>query len=92
MLIVEEEGERCPHCFCRPCVIAHPPDFLRGSAEAHVGNRGKRFKLYHKFWQLLGDIGLWYHPEYLARKEARTERDNPREGYACVCNKCKFKM
>ena len=60
-------------------MITNPPNFLRGSARAHVGNRSKRFKLYHKFWQLLGDVGLWYHPEYLTRKQARTDRDDPRE-------------
>ena len=24
--------ERCPHCFCSPCVVALPPAFLVGSA------------------------------------------------------------
>ena len=77
--MLDKEDERCPHCFCLPCVISEPPDFLRGSAEAHMGNRTKRFKLYTKFWQLLDDVGLWYHPEYLIRKASRTERDDPRE-------------
>ena len=79
VLMLEEDNERCPHCFCRPCVISEPPDFLRGSRAAHVGNRSKRYPLCKKFWQMLVDIGLWYHPEYLVRKEAVTERDDPRD-------------
>ena len=79
VLVVDGEDERCPYCLCNPCIIAQPPNFLRGSAAAHVRNRAKRYKLYHKFWQLLSDVGLWYHPEYLARKEATSERDDPRE-------------
>lgn len=79
VLVVDEDDERCPHCLCNPCVIACPPTFLRGSAAPLIGNRTKRFKLYQKFWQLLADVGLWYHPEYLPRKISRTERDDPRE-------------
>ena len=79
VLMLDKENERCPHCFCQPCVISEPPDFLRGSAEAHMENQTKRFKLYTKLWQLLNDVGLRYHPEYLIRKASRTERDDPKE-------------
>ena len=79
VLMLEDVDERCPHCFCRPCVISQPPDFLRGSAAAHIRNRSKRFNLYVKFWGLLSDVGLWYHPEYLVRKATITERDDPRD-------------
>ena len=53
VLILEDDDERCPHCFCRPCVISQPPDFLRGSAAAHIRNRSKRFNLYVKFWGMV---------------------------------------
>ena len=78
VLMLEEDEERCPHCFCRPCVISEPPYFLRGSRAVHIGNRSKQYHIY-KFWQMLGDIGLWYHPECLVRKEAVTERDDPQD-------------
>ena len=59
-------------------VISQPPDFLRGSAAAHICNCSKHFNPYVKFWGLLADVGLWYHPKYLVRKGAVTERD-PRD-------------
>ena len=36
----------CPHCLCAPCVIALPPDFLKGSCDAHPANAEKRHRLY----------------------------------------------
>ena len=70
---------QCPHCFCEPCVISLPPDFLRGSCSPHPANDEKRHRLYRMFWRLLKDLGLWADEEYLARKEARTVRDDKRE-------------
>ena len=69
----------CQHCLCAPCVISLPPDFLKGSCDAHAANDEKRHRLYKMFWGLLNDLGLWRDPEYLQRKEERTERDDRRE-------------
>ena len=69
----------CPHCLCAPCVIAQPPDFLRGSSSPHPANDEKRHRLYRLFWRSLKDLGLWRDEEYLARKEIRTSRDDKRD-------------
>ena len=37
----------CHHCFCSPCVIALPPDFLRGSCSPHPANAEKRQTISH---------------------------------------------
>ena len=69
----------CPHCLCSPCVIANPPDFLRGFCSPHPANDEKRHRLYKMFWRLLRDVGLWMDDEYLARKERRTAMYDKRE-------------
>ena len=69
----------CPHCFCSPCVIVLPPDFLVGSSTPHLRNQTKRFSLYKRFWGLLKDLGLWRYPQYLERKGRRTAIDDARE-------------
>ena len=62
----------CPHCHLAPCVTVKPPSWLRGSAEASLGNISKRFKLYRKFWTLLGQLGVWNHPDYITHKQTKT--------------------
>ena len=69
----------CPHCLCAPCVIALPPDFLRGCCGPHPANDEKRYRLYRLFWRLLKDLGVWRDEEYMKRKEERTARDDRRE-------------
>lgn len=69
----------CPHCFCAPCIIAMPPDYLRGSASPHDANDEKRHVLYRKFWRTLKALGLWQDEEYLSRKALRTARDDKRD-------------
>ena len=69
----------CPHCLCAPCIIAMPPDYLRGSASPHDANDEKRHVLYRKFWQTLKGLGLWQDQEYLRRKEQWTTRDDKRD-------------
>ena len=64
--------DHCHYCLCAPCVIQLLPDFLRGSASPHPANDDKRYRLYHFFWKLLSDVGLWHDEEYLRRKEGRT--------------------
>ena len=56
----------CPYCRLSPCIITRPPNWLRGSSQASLGNQAKRFCLYKKFWTLLGQLGLWNDPHYLA--------------------------
>ena len=62
----------CQYCHLSPCVTSRPPSWLRGSAEASLSNISKRFKLYRKFWMLLGQLGVWNHPEYIAHKQTKT--------------------
>ena len=69
----------CPHCLCAPCVIALPPDFLKGSCDAHPANAEKRHRLYRMFWGLLTELCFFKDPEYLRGKERRTVRDDRRE-------------
>ena len=75
-LVGNADEEQCTYCFCHPCVIALPPHFLTGRAEAALGNISKRFALYHKFWQLLGDLGVWKCEMYLEWKSTRKSRDD----------------
>ena len=69
----------CPHCFCMPCIIQQPPEFLVGSSAPYEGNAVYRFRLYRRFWRTFKDIGLWRQEEYLRKKERRTTRNDPRE-------------
>jgi len=69
----------CSHCLCAPCVVDMPPDFLKGSCDAHPANAEKRHRLYRMFWRLLNDLCVWQDPEYLRRKERRTVRDDRRD-------------
>ena len=69
----------CQHCLCSPCVIALPPDFLRGSCGPHPANDGKRHRLYRMFWGLLNTLGVWKDEEYLQRKKTQTVRDDKRD-------------
>ena len=62
----------CPHCHLSPCVVARPPSWLRGSCDASLSNISKRFKLYRRFWTLLGKLGVWNHPSYIAYKCTKT--------------------
>ena len=78
--------DHCPFCLCAPCIIAMPPEYLRGSASPHDANDEKRHVLYRKFWRTLDMVGLWYDPEYLGRKEQRTTRDD----HAPLCNYSKI--
>ena len=69
----------CPYCLCSPCVIALPPDFLRGACGPHPANDEKRYRLYRSFWGLLNTLGVWRDEEYLQRKEQRTVRGDKRD-------------
>ena len=69
----------CPNCLCSPCVIALPPDFLRGACGPHPANDEKRYRLYKAFWKLLNTLGVFQDEEYLLRKERRTIRADKRE-------------
>ena len=71
--------EHCPHCLLAPCVIQMPPDWLRGQCSPHPANENKRHRLYRLFWRLLNHLGVWADPEYLQRKERRTDRNDKRE-------------
>ena len=64
----DEQKTPCPHCFCSPCVVQMPPDFLTGSSAPHLQNREKRYKLYRKFWRLMEHLGIWSHVPYKRKK------------------------
>ena len=70
---------QCPKCYCDPCVITRPPNFLRGSCDPHEANGEKRHRLYRKFWRCLNGLGVWRDEEYLRKKEGRTVRDDRRD-------------
>ena len=71
--------DHCPHCLCAPCVIAHPPEFLRGACGVHPANEGKRDRLYSMYWKVLSDLELWSDDEYLARKKKKKGKDTIRD-------------
>ena len=81
-------NNHCPDCLCNPCVIANPPDFLRGSCSPHPANDGKRYRLYRFFWSLLRDLGIWSDKKYLQRKQEHTVRDDHRD----IMLKCIIKV
>ncbi len=66
------EDNMCPYCRQSPCIIITPPNWLRGSAQACLSNQAKRYRLYKKFWTLMGRLGLWNDPHYIALKATRT--------------------
>ncbi len=68
-----------PICRLSPCVIARQPNWLRGSASPNLGNLAKRYKLYKTFWTLLGRLGVWNDPHYLALKVTKTSITDRRE-------------
>ena len=61
------------------CIIIQAPSWLRGSAEASLSNQCKRYKLYRKFWSLLGQLGVWNDPVYLQFKQTKTSLNDPRD-------------
>ena len=69
----------CPYCRLSPCIIIQAPSWLRGSAEASLSNQCKRYKLYRKFWSLLGRLGVWNDPVYLQYKQTKTSLNDPRD-------------
>lgn len=69
----------CQHCLCAPCIVQHPPNFLRGQCDPHPASAEKRHNLYRKFWRTLKDLQVWMDEEYLTRKELRTVRDDRRD-------------
>ena len=69
----------CPFCRLSPCIIAQPPNWLRGSAQASLNNITKRYKLYKKFWILLDQLGVWNDPYYLALKVTKTSINDRRD-------------
>ena len=72
----------CPTCYQTPCVIKQPPSWLRGSVAPSLGNAAKRYRLYKRFWTLLGRLGVWNNHSYLATKALYTNNNDTRE--ACV--------
>ena len=56
--------------------LPYPPEFLKGSAPAHVRNRHRRYHLYHLFWTLLKELGLWEDNMYLEMKRTVTHPDD----------------
>ena len=74
-----EDHDTCRQCLCKPCIIELPPDFLVGRGPPHIRNQEKRYKLYRKFWSLLGSLGFWRDQRYLDRKRERTVIDDKRE-------------
>ena len=76
---VLDGSSACPHCHLSPCVTQRPPSWLRGSATEGLSNIPKRYKLYSKFWTLLGQLGVWSHPEYLSYKRTRTTESDRRD-------------
>ena len=44
----------CPFCYQVPCVITQAPSWLRESATPSLSNAAKRYRLYKRFWTLLG--------------------------------------
>ena len=69
---VLDSPNTCPHCHLSPCVVARPPSWLRGSCDASLSNISKRFKLYRRFWTLLGKLGVWNHLSYIVYKCTKT--------------------
>ncbi|XP_064389932.1 uncharacterized protein LOC135337855 isoform X2 [Halichondria panicea] len=69
--VLDGEGA-CPYCHLSPCVRARPPSWLIGSAAPNLGNMVKRYKLYRKYYTLLGHLGVWNHPLYMAYKATKT--------------------
>ncbi len=49
------------------------------NGDGHTINMVKRFKLYRKYWKLVGDLGVWHHPLYLAYKATKTTVHNKRD-------------
>ncbi len=76
--VLNGEGP-CPYCHLSPCVRARPPSWLIGSAAPNLGNMVKRFKLYRKYWTLLGQLGVWNHPLYMAYKVTKTSAHDKRD-------------
>ena len=84
---------KCPHCLCTPCVVSTSPSFLEGRAAPDGRNAHKRYPLYHNFWRVLSELGVWRHEEYLARKVLRTSVSDVREIMpTCVLNVRKYEL
>jgi hypothetical protein len=74
-----EGPDQCPYCHLCLCVIIQSPTWLIGSAPPNLGNDSKRYKLYRKFWRLLGQLGVWNNPSYIQLKQTQTTLNDPRD-------------
>ena len=74
-----EDNDICPFLRLGSCIITRPPSWFRGSAPSSLGNQVKRFLLYKKFWTLLGQLGVWNDPVYLALKVTKTSINDRRD-------------
>ena len=87
--LTNDDGDGgCSHCFCTPCVMSMPPDFLVGHGPSHLRNVEKRHTLYWKLWGMFSDVMLLGHPLYLRRKQAITSVIDRRE----ILPKCVVKV
>ena len=77
--VSSSSGSICPTCYQMPCVIIQAPSWLRGSAAPSLTIAAKRYSLYRRFWTLLGQLGVWNHPTYLAIKLAKTTGNDCRD-------------
>ncbi len=67
-------------CRLGPCIIARPPPtWFFGSSPPGLNNFVKRFKFYKTFWTLLGQLGVWNDPVYLALKVTKTSITDRRD-------------
>ncbi len=57
-----------------------------------MGNMVKRHKLYRKFWTLLGNLGVWNHPLYMAYKITKTSVHDRRDVMPDCVLRVSFKL
>jgi len=59
----------CHYCLLGPCIIARPPPFMWRDVETLLGdNICKRRYVYCQLYKVLGELKVWFHPHYQARK------------------------
>jgi len=73
------DPEACPYCFLNPCCTTFRQGWLGHGQAAHARNHSTRKEKYRKFWSLLGALGAWVQPLYLAKKARVLHNEVSRE-------------
>ena len=70
----DNEKDKCPFCFCRPCVTDESNRQLwwgNSNGVSHRANAASRKGCYRNFWAMMSHRGVWQIEEYTDKKKSQ---------------------